>query len=343
MFLNIVCLGISLGIVPLLLGMLYLERKTKNVKQSLISCYVKGMFTMWGIFQIVAVPMIFLKASLTRLVLVYGGVLVFLCIISMVLHLPQLIIMIRKALGETITIPWQIWVAVIVIVLQTYMLSVNMHIDDDDAFYVASAVTSVETDTIFSINPYTGRAYKELPSRYVLSPFYAFCAVISSIANIHPTILCHVYLPLVLIPFCYCIYGLIAKRLFPNNKKAVGYFLLFAALIQMFSAYSAYTQGVFMLTRIWQGKAVLTSALLPCIFYLGLEIFENGKKGWISLLMLMFAACMVSSMGIFLSGMTLGILAFVSSLKAKGWKILFFSFLCCLPNLAYAGMYILIR
>ena len=61
------------------------------------------------------------------------------------------------------------WIAAVLIIFQLAVASFLAHMDADDAFYVATATTSVHTDTIFSINPYTGYAYAHLPSRYVLS------------------------------------------------------------------------------------------------------------------------------------------------------------------------------
>ena len=37
-------------------------------------------------------------------------------------------------------------------------------------FYVGTATTAVETDSLYAYNPYTGAAYNVLPSRYILSP-----------------------------------------------------------------------------------------------------------------------------------------------------------------------------
>ena len=40
----------------------------------------------------------------------------------------------------------------------------------------------VQTDTIFEVIPYTGLKYYGLPSRYVLSPFPVFLAVVSQLS-----------------------------------------------------------------------------------------------------------------------------------------------------------------
>ena len=91
-----------------------------------------------------------------------------------------------------------LWIALVLIAAQICVASLLAHMDADDAFYVGTATTAVHTDTIFSVNPYTGNAYRKLPSRYVLSPFPIFLAVISQLCGgLHPAIVAHVIFPAV--------------------------------------------------------------------------------------------------------------------------------------------------
>ena len=69
----------------------------------------------------------------------------------------------------------------ILILIQLVVVVLYAHMDEDDAFYVGTATTAVETDSLYAYNPYTGAAYNVLPSRYILSPFPAFLAVTSRV------------------------------------------------------------------------------------------------------------------------------------------------------------------
>ena len=86
--------------------------------------------------------------------------------------------------------------------------------DDDDAFYVATATTSVDTDTLYQIEPYTGNVYGNFPARYVLSPFPMLAAVISRCTGIRPAVVCHTVYPFFLIPLAYGVYALLAEKVF---------------------------------------------------------------------------------------------------------------------------------
>ena len=173
---------------------------------------------------------------------------------------------------------WPLAAALILIAVQTVVCGTTMHMDQDDAFYIGTAVTSVNTDSIFQYDCYTGAEYAVLPSRYILSPFPIFLAVLAQISGMHPTIIAHTVFPLLLIPLSYYVYWLIGRQMFQQSRDQAAVFLLLVSVVQMFSYYSVYTAGAFLLLRIWQGKAVLANILLPAVFYLGLLILD--KNGW---------------------------------------------------------------
>lgn len=343
MILKLILFCITMLVIPFIVGMLYIEKSRERL-EDIVLCYLQGIVTIWGIFQIVAVPLIFMRERLTLLSGIMGGIVSALCLLSLILNFKRIPHLIMAPFRQIKSIPWQMWAAVLLVLLQTFLLVRYCHIDEDDAFFVASSATAVETDTIFSINPYTGAVYNVLPPRYVLSPFPAFIAVISKVSGIHSTIIAHTLLPAILIPLSYIVFGLVGSRILKRDKRMIGYFLILVSAIQLFSGYSVYTPGVFLLTRIWQGKAVLTNVLLPAVFCLGLVAYEKKqKRDWIVLLLLMFASCMVSSMGVFLGALTLGIFALINGIANKSFKIVFYSFLCCIPNLIYGVIYFFIK
>ena len=343
MILSLAIFGCLLGIVPIILGSLYAEHKKETANNSIISSYASGMFMMWGVFQIIVIPLLLMRKSLTLVTIIWSIVIIALCLLAAIKGRGKIISFFTLKQNIKDYIPWPIIIAILLIAFQTYMLTVRMHVDADDAFYVAAATTALDTDSIFSYDAYTGEIMKSLPTRYALSPFFAFTAMISKICGIRPTIIAHTLFPLILIPLAYIVYSLLGSYFFKNKIKAVGIFLVTVSLLQLFSAFSVYTTGVFTLTRIWQGKSVLAGILIPAIFYFAMEAFEEvgNKRNWINLLMIMFASCMVSSMGIALSAITLGLLALVASVRDKSIKILVYSILCCAPNMIYAVIYLL--
>ena len=344
MFIKVMCIGIASGILPILTGMLYTSRNKENAN-SILKNWASGMVICLAIFQVLAVPLTYLKRSLTELSCLYIGILVVISIVSLILNRQRLKTMVVEMFISLRHTPWIAIIPIIIIAFQIYMYVGYTHSDEDDAFCIATATTSVSTNTLFQINPYSGDTYTAFPARYVLSPFPQMIAVISKLAGIHTLILAHTILPLILLPLSYVVFTLLGDELFKKNREKTAYFVLFVSLIQMFAFTSAYTQGTVLLFRIWQGKAVLASVLLPFAFYLGIRLIEREleKSDWVLFFCLMLACCMVSFIGIMLGAIMAGVLGLLAAFYKKDFRILFKMIVCCIPNLLFSCVYLLIR
>ena len=244
------------------------------------------------------------------------------------------------------TISAWLWIALVLIAAQICVASLLAHMDADDAFYVGTATTAVHTDTIFSVNPYTGNAYRKLPSRYVLSPFPIFLAVISQLCGgLHPAIVAHVIFPAVFLVMAYLVLYQFAKLFFPENADARGIFLIFGCVLTWFSGFSVYTSGNFQMIRIWQGKGLLAAALLPLSIWLCMKTMMQKKPElpWYFLLLTNGACCLVSSMGIMLSPLVMGIFAVMGAVHCREPKRIITCILCCIPSIVLGAAYVLIK
>lgn len=332
-------------IVPVLIGMLanaFRRKKHFSIALFLIS----GYGVLFAFFELLVLPFIYLKLSFTLMVWVYSIPVALLSLFSLYLHRR---ILIEKLCGIPKVLkglPWCAYLAAALILLQTLTAAVGMHVDDDDAFYVATATTTVETDTIFQYDAYTGLPYEELPSRYVLSPFPVWNAMMSTLTGLHPAIVAHTVMPVFYIPLAYAALFLLAFWLFEKNRVNAWLMIFFAALIQIFSFYSIYTGGTFLLVRVWQGKSFLANILIPAIFYFCIRTMNQRKTertDWLLLAAMMGASCMVSSMGIMLAPIEVGVMGIVMYLMHRKLHILAYGAACCSINLICAAVYILIR
>ena len=237
------------------------------------------------------------------------------------------------------------WIALILILAQMAMCVLLAHMDADDAFYVAQATSGVQTDTIFEIIPYTGQKYYGIASRYILSPFPVFLAVVSQLsAGLHPAIMAHMIFPAIFLPVVYSVQYLLGKKWFPGDKRAQGMYLFLTACICSFSAYSVYNSGSFQMIRIWQGKALLASAFLPLLLYICQSMLMEKKPEypWVLLAMADLSCCLLSSMGIILGTMMLGVFLLLCLVIRRDWRAFLKGIICCIPSLVLGVFYILI-
>lgn len=327
-----------LMIVPTAAGFLIMK-KQKNV--GIGECFAIGGMLLFSVMEVITLPLIVMKAPLHILTVLYGSIAVILALAGAFCFQKQ------KALHSPFKIEGKIsiyfWIALVIIVMQIAMCVLMAHMDADDSYYVATATTDIYTDTICEINPYNGREYMKLPSRYVLSPFPVFLAVVSQLsAGLHPAIMAHMVYPAVFLIFAYVVQSFIGKYFYPEDRTARDIYLLIIVCICSFSAYSVYNAGCFQMVRIWQGKAVLASVMIPMLIYLCLTIIleEKPKYSWFFLGLADMSCCFLSSMGIMLAPLVIGAFLLVNLFFRRDFKCLLKGILCCLPSAVLGLVYL---
>ena len=140
------------------------------------------------------------------------------------------------------------WIlAILVILIQVVMSVITQSFDGDDAYYVVQSLLTVETDTMYSIKPYTGLS-TAVDLRHALAAMPMWVAYLSRISGIHPTIISHTCLGVILIPLLYMIYYQCGKLLFRKDSRRLPIFLIFVSILYVFGNVSIYTNETFMMT-----------------------------------------------------------------------------------------------
>lgn len=319
----------------------------KNSACALKECFIKGYLFMFSLAEILILPMIYINLPLHILVWCYGGILIVLACAGFFYWKKWNI---KGLLLEGYRNKRSLWAyfgAILFILLQIAMVMFRAHMDADDSMYVGAATTAVYTDTIYSISPYTGMPYETLPSRYVLSPFPVFLAVISQLSGgLHPAIMAHTFFPMAFMILVYVVMAQLAKKWFSANVETQGIFMLCVAALNWFSAYSVYNAGNFQMIRLWQGKALLAAACLPLVYCTMSSLMlekDNKTASWSTLFMLDISCCLVSSMGIMLSVIAIASMAAVSFLRERNIKKCFYAGICCIPSVVLGIIYFVIK
>lgn len=336
--------GFWLLFVPTAAGIPFFRKKTGYLFSE---CFFTGYLFLFAMAELLILPLLCLDVPLHTLVLIFGLLAGAAALYGAICFLRNIRSNTQRFFQTFRNSSVFFWYAVILILMQAAIVAVYAHFDADDAFYVATAVTSVETDTIFSVNAYTGLAYRtiESRSRYILSPFPVFLAVISQLCGgLHPSIVAHTIFPPVFLILTYTVLYQLGRRWFPDDSRRRGIFLFLTAVLSCFPSFSAYYAGRFQMIRIWQGKALLAAAMIPLLIYLSLSIImeEKPEYPWYFLLMINLGCCLLSSMGIMLAPLILGIFLLLSLFRFRSLKRIGKVLLCCIPSLILGVVYILI-
>lgn len=316
--------------------------------------YLSGLFFMMAVFQAVTLPCIYFDTSLTCDIAIWmaamAAILLILAVRNRAGALPTGWNK-KNRTGESgkaaqTVDPLFLFILILAlafILFQTYMAVRYAHYDEDDAYYVGMATTAWSTNSLMRFNPYTGERMVGFYSRYVLSPFSLFVAAEAKLTGCHAAIVAHTFYPGCYIPASYLVYALIAEKLFPKSRRNQAKLVMLIAIMGIYSLWSRRNQMFFLLSKTWQGKAVLAGVLLPAMFFLMLKHWEGSftKRDWLVCVLLTVSMTLVSSMGIMLGVVMAGIYAFVLLALRRDVRSAVKMMLTTVPNIILGAIYIL--
>lgn len=333
---------------------LFLKRNPVSVCSAAV--YAAGFVIVLAVFQIVAVPVILFETwGFPRIVTIYSILLAVLSAAGLIFGFPVLRGMavdartwIAKKKRPSVETALYWVIAVGLILFQMYMAYTHEFFDGDDAYYVAQSVIAEQTDVLYRILPYTGLS-TSLDIRHALASLPIWEAYLARVTGIHPAIIAHSVLPLILIPLTYLVYYRIGMRLFKGAFRKTAVFLILVSLLQIFGNTSIYTNATFFLMRTWQGKSVLCNFVLLTAVWSLLRLWETGADGeqkgkkqagwWLLMAANNVTAAMATTMGAFLLGLFIAIAGLVMAVRQKRPGRLIPLAATCLPGLVYLGIY----
>ena len=246
--------------------------------------------------------------------------------------------------GEKMTpFAWVLLIlAALVILAQFGLYLLGIHVDEDDSRWLAEANDALESGEMiyhqYSTGAYWNWVY--MPKDAV-SPWPIFFAILSRLTfGTRVTILAHTVFASMELPVMYGVYYLLGCELF-RKKESRFMFLLMVSVINLYYAGTVYTQSVFSLVRIWQGKAVVAAVIIPLLLYLFVRINkENRTEDWLLLGITDAAACLVSGMGISIAAiMILGYGAY-HVIAYRSWKRIPLLLLGVVPSALFTPLYL---
>lgn len=317
---------------------------------------------MLAVFQLLAVPMVLTKQTLSDLTWLFTTVV---CSFSLAGVFVLLVGVRKDSLRDYFVVPdWKCmdrnergtWIFFILLVLFQIVMSFAVSTPDgDDAYYVAHAQIAALKDTMYLEDAYTG-VYRGLDARHVLAPFPMFIAFLARKSGMHAAAVAHSVLPAVLTVLTYLIFYKISSVLFPDrekNRRSV--FMVLMAGIQIFGGYSIYTNETFFVTRTWQGKSVLANIAIPAALYILLRIcaytetkqtneeqrYGTTLAGLAAVLFAVnLAGALASSLGLLLLGIMEGVLLLVIAVRNRKMSILPAGVVSMIPCAVYMLIYI---
>lgn len=353
--LQILMLIFCMVILPFGIGVLP-GRWLKKEDRTLTGIWISGYLVLFALFELVGIPVVLFTVyhGFSRLCLIFGllaGVGFLAGVVRLLKKKEDYSSLLEGSFPEKRTVEEWVYLVLFALLLgfQLYMAFTRASFDGDDAYYGVQGLIAQQQDTLYRINPNTGRS-APLDIRHALALMPIYEAFLGKMSGIHATIIAHSAAPIGLILLTYALYFQIGRKLFPGKRTEILRFLILMALFQIFGNVSIYTSETFFLTRTWQGKSFAGNFVLPAVLWIFLELFKPVQRGekrkqtgyWILLALLNLAGGASSSLAVLLSClMSAGLSLIAAVWKRKPW-ILVKTVLSCIPGGIYVLFYLLL-
>ena len=236
--------------------------------------------------------------------------------------------------------------ALIVFIL--YNTIILQHTDNDDSRFVVNAVDMIRTNKLFLTDPATGAPlsyWKGELAKDVTSPWAIYPACIARWTGIRAVAAFHSLIPVQVVILASAVYYALADRLFPGERTSKAMFVIFVWMVNLYGYYSLFCGETFLMTRGWQGKSIVAGVGIPAMLMLFLDIYRDITKrsSYVLLLLLNLAMCLLSGMGIIIGAILVASFTIVYAIDKKSFRLILWGLLVCMPNVAYYGIYTLIK
>ena len=319
-----------MAIVPLGVGYsMLLFGKQKKEKQNILYVLALGIAGEYGLYELLFLPFVFANGSFRVLTFVFAGISLVAALAGFwLVGIPQ--IKLKPGTGQGFTRKgWTrdplFWVVAALVLIQILAVVLWAAPDPDDYFYIGLSSVAISQDTLMSVQPYGGIYGQPVSIRYVMSALPLYQGSIGFLSfGLHPAIVCHTLFAIVYYPVAYGLYALLGRKLLPEGKSVYPY-LIFLGMLEIFGGYYNLSAQSFFITRIWQGKALLVTFILPFLWYQIVAAWqrEKGTFDFIITGILMIAAVFVGQTAMILVLPVAGVLTVACMIKRfKVTKIL---------------------
>ena len=301
-----------------------------------------GFIAYYFLFEFISVPMMLCGAKLHLLAWVWAAVIAVLVLSSVCFHLGM-----WREWGKNGDGFWKgktaaFYLMLILIGIQLYYAAVLQENGSADAaYYVGSVTTNLATDSISSFDPYTGKTLDFFNIRYVFSMYPAANAVLCRLTGLHPLVVTKVVLCMMTVVLSYLVYAQIGKALL-REKRMVWMLLCFVSIVNL-NFHTTFSNASFLLTRGYEGKAVLCNIILPFLFYLGLCMYQekNGKRTLLLFIMAGVAAIDLTMSSMMTVPVAMSAVILPNIARKRRWGQIGLYLLAVLPCVVVLGVYLL--
>ena len=322
----------------------------RNGKTSMLFKIAVGFFFYYFVFFFFCVPPMQYFRPLSMLTRIWTPVVAVIVIVSIIINGRQWIGSLREGLGFVKKHKIMTAMIIILIAVQVVLVSSTYNFTLDAAYYVANVSTSVETNMMNVYDPFTGAWQDHYEMRYFFATYSIQDAVVCQLTGIPALIWTKTIMAATIIILTNIVYYLIARELFDRNeavpvgRRSMAIVIMMAFMLGVNVTFNTiYTSSLFLMTRTYEGKAIVGNLALMLIFYIFLRMNDDcrGAYYWLLVFVTGFGAATISSSANMLIPVELTVL-FVPLIFRKKHYIDFVKYIVCvIPGIVFTLSYVL--
>lgn len=207
--------------------------------------------------------------------------------------------------------------------------------DADDSFYVSNVLLfSTEKQLNLYDSSFGNSSFGTVPM-YDFQIWESYLSVLCRIFSIKASIMCHFVMVPILFIIAVSAMLMLGDSLFQNKSNSALFTCILLGIYVM-QGYSVYSKGSFLLSRIWQGKAVYLHIVIPVtIAIMLLNIQKSNKIIWLLLAMLTLAGIALNPTSMYVLGFQILFMGIVITIYKKNWK----NIINLLPSILIVGIF----
>lgn len=280
-------------VIYYIIGTAVVDKFHNKIKRNIGFQILTGFIVYQILFQVCALPFIWMKRSLTELAYVWAVLVSVLTIAALVKERKQIVLdlfLLRKVIS---THRFTVLITVIVVLIVCWYTSLSGELNDDSLYYIGVVNTTLTTDTMFQYNAYTGMAMPSHYFRRVLVTFEINAAALCRIFGIHPIILMRVFRGNLNVILTAIAIGLLGTAVFTKEKDAEKPAILVCVSMALYfiADRTIYSNAAFFLSRTYEGKAYAGNILIYFMIYLCICLIKTGEKKYLLWIVVLIWGC----------------------------------------------------
>lgn len=317
-------------VVPALTGCLFTKLFCRGKRWNLILVTAMGLLIQYAFYEVLALLFILTDKSFRLLTKLYGaGALLLagagiLMLVACRRELGEYINSLKESRGEKGTKPdGYLLAAWLLILIQLAAILFRATPDSDDAFYSGLSSMCLAGDYVLKYDAYNGLMEIAISSRYAISALPPYQASLQLLCgNLHHLFITHNLFPLFYMPLAYGLFYLVGQTIARGDRRESHRYLFFFALLHLFGNTFVFSPQNFLVTRIWQGKALFVCISLPMCYLLlaGLFACRSMKDRLVYgglLFLTLIGTVFMGETGLFLGPLMVLALSFAHCIVAK--------------------------